>query len=148
MIAGGLEPQAAVDWPQFCILDGAQHGIVALEDGYTEEVLEDLQRRDHKMRSGVSGYERSTFGRVQIIKRDRTTGVLWAGLNGRADGCAMGFKVTACCYNTAPYAILNNTKLISLLACHCLSIAILLLLFTYLGIRLFLSNHCTTRKNQ
>jgi gamma-glutamyltranspeptidase/glutathione hydrolase len=91
MIAGGLDPQAAVDMPRFCILDGTQGGTVALEDGIREEVLEELKQRGHKMRSGVSGHERSVFGRAQIIKRDRKTGVLWAGSDGRADGCAMGF---------------------------------------------------------
>jgi gamma-glutamyltranspeptidase/glutathione hydrolase len=72
-------------------LDGTQGGTVALEDGIREEVLEELKQRGHKMRSGVSGHERSVFGRAQIIKRDRKTGVLWAGSDGRADGCAMGF---------------------------------------------------------
>jgi gamma-glutamyltranspeptidase/glutathione hydrolase len=91
MIAGGLDPQAAVDAPRFCILGGTQGGVVCLEDGYTEEVLEELKRRGHKMKSGLSGYERTLFGRAQIIKRDRKTGVLWAGSDGRADGCAMGF---------------------------------------------------------
>jgi gamma-glutamyltranspeptidase/glutathione hydrolase len=91
MIAGGLDPQAAVDMPRFCILGGTQGGIVVWEDGITEDVLEELKRRGHYMRSGVSGFERSLFGRAQIIKRDRKTGVLWAGSDGRADGCAMGF---------------------------------------------------------
>jgi gamma-glutamyltranspeptidase/glutathione hydrolase len=91
MIAGGLNPQEAVDMPRFCIVGGTQGGIVCFEDGYTEEVLEELKQRGHKMKSGVSGHGRSLFGRAQIIKRDRKTGVLWAGSDGRADGCAMGF---------------------------------------------------------
>jgi len=39
----------------------------------------------------VSGYNRATFGRGQIIRRDPQSGVLWAGSDPRADGCAMGF---------------------------------------------------------
>ena len=37
----------------------------------------------------VGGYERSLFGRGQVILRDPVTGVLTAGSDPRADGCAM-----------------------------------------------------------
>ena len=37
------------------------------------------------------GHARAVFGRGQIIRRDRTSGVLWAGSDGRADGMAIGF---------------------------------------------------------
>ncbi len=37
------------------------------------------------------GYDRAIFGRGQIIQRDRNTGVLCAGSDGRADGMAIGF---------------------------------------------------------
>ena len=37
------------------------------------------KKKKHCMRSGVSGYDRTVFGKAQIIKRDRETGVLWAG---------------------------------------------------------------------
>jgi gamma-glutamyltranspeptidase / glutathione hydrolase len=91
LVAGDLDPQAALDLPRFCILDGFHHGVCYLEDGIPKEVVEELKRRGHKLHPYVSGHERSAFGRAQIIKRDRTTGVLWAGSDGRADGCAMGF---------------------------------------------------------
>ncbi|CAI5743386.1 unnamed protein product [Peronospora destructor] len=39
----------------------------------------------------VTGLERSIFGRGQIILRDPKTGVLCAGSDGRADGCAIGW---------------------------------------------------------
>jgi gamma-glutamyltranspeptidase/glutathione hydrolase len=91
MVAGGLDPQAAVDMPRFCIACGTQTGTVHLEDGIADDVIEELRLRGHKMRPGISGFARSIFGRAQIIKRDRKTGVLWAGSDGRADGCAMGF---------------------------------------------------------
>ena len=37
----------------------------------------------------ISGYNRALFGRGQIILRDPETGVLTAGSDPRADGCAM-----------------------------------------------------------
>jgi gamma-glutamyltranspeptidase / glutathione hydrolase len=37
----------------------------------------------------VNAYERSLFGRGQVILRDAETGVLCAGSDPRADGCAM-----------------------------------------------------------
>jgi gamma-glutamyltranspeptidase/glutathione hydrolase len=37
----------------------------------------------------VSGFSRSIFGRGQVILRDSETGVLCAGSDPRADGCAM-----------------------------------------------------------
>jgi gamma-glutamyltranspeptidase/glutathione hydrolase len=91
MLAGGMDPQQAIDMPRFCIADGTQAGVVFMEEGVKEEVLYELKRRGHIIQSNQSGHERSTFGRAQIIKRDRATGVLWAGSDGRADGCAMGF---------------------------------------------------------
>jgi gamma-glutamyltranspeptidase / glutathione hydrolase len=50
-----------------------------------------LTSRGHDIRSGITGHARAIFGRAQIIKKDRTTGVLWAGSDGRADGCAIGY---------------------------------------------------------
>jgi gamma-glutamyltranspeptidase / glutathione hydrolase len=91
MLAGGLDPQAAIDFPRFCILDGTQDGKVYMEDGIDESVLQELIKRGHKMEHSIQGHERCIFGRAQIIKKDRETGVLWAGSDGRADGCAMGY---------------------------------------------------------
>jgi gamma-glutamyltranspeptidase/glutathione hydrolase len=91
MVAGGLDPQAAIDQPRFCIPDGTKEGAVALEGGIEDEAIEGLKSRGHQVSTNVVGYKRSVFGRAQIIKRDRTNGVLWAGSDGRADGCAMGY---------------------------------------------------------
>jgi len=91
MVAGGMDPQAAVDLPRFCITCGTPSGTVQLEDGIPSDSLAELERRGHNMNACITGHSRSMFGRAQIIKRDRETGVLWAGSDGRADGCAMGF---------------------------------------------------------
>lgn len=89
MVAGGLDPQAAIDMPRFCIADGTQSGVVQMEDGIDQEVLEKLKAKGHVMKENIAGYDRSVFGRAQIIQK--RGGVLWAGSDGRADGCAMGF---------------------------------------------------------
>jgi gamma-glutamyltranspeptidase/glutathione hydrolase len=84
----GLDPQATLDQPRFCIDDGTSGGQVALEEGVPSQVQADLSKLGHKFYS-VSGYARSTFGRGQIIHRDASTGVLCGGSDPRADGCAM-----------------------------------------------------------
>ena len=91
MVAGGMDPQAAVDKARFCIASGTQNGVVQLEEGVSEVVVNELIALGHKLEAGVSGHSHSLFGRAQVIKKDRSNGVLWAGSDGRADGCAMGF---------------------------------------------------------
>ena len=88
LLDDGLDPQAALDQPRFCIDDGTAGGQVALEEGISPEVLSELGKLGHALYS-VSGYARSVFGRGQIIRRDATTGVLCGGSDPRADGCAM-----------------------------------------------------------
>ena len=83
--------QASVDLPRFCIADGTYGGTVFLEDGIDEKVVNELKRMGHKLIPGISSYERSVFGRAQIIKKDEKNGVLWAGSDGRSDGCAIGY---------------------------------------------------------
>ena len=83
-----LDPQAALDLPRFCIDVEGSGGRVALEEGIPSEVMSNLERMGHPVYS-VSGYDRSLFGRGQVILRDGETGVLTAGSDPRADGCAM-----------------------------------------------------------
>jgi gamma-glutamyltranspeptidase/glutathione hydrolase len=90
MIDDGLDPQAALDRPRFCIDPATAGGLLNLEAGVPSTTVDDLTRRGHVLRSGLSGYERSLFGRGQIIRRE-PDGVLWGGSDPRADGCAMGF---------------------------------------------------------
>ncbi len=91
MVSGGLNPQAAIDMPRFFIPDGTHDGDVWIEEGVDEDILLKLKKRNHKLKANISGFSRTKFGKAQIIKRDRETGVLWAGSEGRADGCAYGY---------------------------------------------------------
>jgi len=83
-----LDPQAALDLPRFCIDVEESGGRVALEDGIPQETITGLEKMGHPVHS-VSGYDRSLFGRGQVIIRDAETGTLCAGSDPRADGCAM-----------------------------------------------------------
>ncbi len=84
----GLDPQAALDLPRFCIEDGTAGGAVALEEGIPDEVMAALTKRGHQVQK-VTGWERALFGRGQIILRDPQTGILVGGSDPRADGLAM-----------------------------------------------------------
>jgi gamma-glutamyltranspeptidase/glutathione hydrolase len=84
----GLDPQSALDLPRFCIDVEESGGRVALEEGIPTGIVSDLEKMGHPVYP-VSGYERSLFGRGQVILRDAETGVLCAGSDPRADGCAM-----------------------------------------------------------
>lgn len=83
-----LDPQAALDRPRFFLLDGQIAGPVALEEGIPLESMSRLADMGHPVRP-ISGMNRTLFGRGQVIYRDPGSGVLWAGSDPRADGCAM-----------------------------------------------------------
>jgi gamma-glutamyltranspeptidase/glutathione hydrolase len=87
MLDDGLDPQGALDRPRFNISDGTAGGTVGIEDAVAVETVAELQRRGHPLQV-AGGWERISFGRGQIIRRDRD-GVLWGGSDPRADGCAM-----------------------------------------------------------
>jgi gamma-glutamyltranspeptidase / glutathione hydrolase len=88
LVDDGLDPQSALDVPRFCIDVEESGGRVALEEGIPSNVLSDLEALGHPVYS-VSGYDRSLFGRGQVILREVETGVLCAGSDPRADGFAM-----------------------------------------------------------
>jgi gamma-glutamyltranspeptidase/glutathione hydrolase len=88
LVDAGLDPQSALDLPRFCIDVEESGGRVALEEGIPANVISSLEKMGHPVYS-VSGYDRSLFGRGQVILRDPETGVLCAGSDPRADGCAM-----------------------------------------------------------
>ena len=88
LVDHGLDPQAALDLPRFCIDVEEAGGEVALEDGMPPETVTGLTTLGHSTYP-VSGYERALFGRGQVILRDADSGSLCAGSDPRADGCAM-----------------------------------------------------------
>jgi gamma-glutamyltranspeptidase/glutathione hydrolase len=88
LIDDGLDPQAALDQPRFCITDGSAGGQVALENGIPVEEMARLDAMGHQIVS-MDGHDRAIFGRGQVILRDRKSGVLWGGSDPRADGAAM-----------------------------------------------------------
>jgi gamma-glutamyltranspeptidase/glutathione hydrolase len=90
MLDDGLDPQAALNRPRFCIDSGTAGGKVHLETGVPRATLAGLAQRRHPLLPDVSGYARALFGRGQIIRRE-PDGVLWGGSDPRADGCAIGF---------------------------------------------------------
>jgi gamma-glutamyltranspeptidase/glutathione hydrolase len=88
LVDDGLDPQAALDQPRFCIDVDESGGRVAIEEGMPEETFSGLEKMGHPVYK-VTGYNRALFGRGQVILRDPETGVLTAGSDPRADGCAM-----------------------------------------------------------
>ncbi len=89
MIDDGLDPQAALDRPRFCLSEASPSSRVQLEEGLPAATLQALSRMGHTV-VPVSGDARSIFGRGQIIRRE-PDGVLWGGSDPRADGLAIGF---------------------------------------------------------
>jgi len=92
-----MNPQIAIDRPRFIIMNGDANGAVALEEGIATNVAQELEDMGHEILKDphgmmiVMGHARSIFGRAQIVVRDRKSGVLIAGSDGRCDGQAVGF---------------------------------------------------------
>ena len=90
MVDYGMNPQEALDAGRFCILDGQSGGKVWIEDEIDAKVMSELARMSHDVVPCTS-YRRILFGKGQIIHRNPETGVLTAGSDPRADGCAIGW---------------------------------------------------------
>jgi gamma-glutamyltranspeptidase/glutathione hydrolase len=118
MLCHGMNPQQALDAPRFCIdahtdaekeatsrifvedskcivlfkalsslyLTANIHTHIAMNSAFVDK----LKTFGHVIEV-LSGYKRCMFGRGQIILKDPQSGVLCAGSDGRADGCAMGW---------------------------------------------------------
>ena len=96
----GMNPQQALDAPRICVGagmpdqgDGKTGGqTVYVEEGIPDEVFQGLKKMGHQVEM-LYGWDRSMFGRGQIIRRhiDEETGLrVWsAGSDMRGDGCAM-----------------------------------------------------------
>lgn len=104
MLEFGMDPQQALDAPRVYVEydQKADQWLVHLEEGFGQEVSEELRRRGHRVHWPITGFNRSRFGRGQIITVDdwwnpsvrqaaHPTRVLWAGSDPRADGCAQGY---------------------------------------------------------
>jgi len=90
MIDHGMDPQAALDASRFIIMDGTRNGQVYFEEGISQETIQALKQMGHHVEvKPLHSFERSHFGRGQIIRRDPSTGVLIAGSDMRADGQAV-----------------------------------------------------------
>ena len=77
--------------------------VIKLEDGYGGHtdggdadkldrgagVSAVLRKKGHDVQPLVMNYDRTLYGRGQIILRNPATGVLTAGSDPRADGCAI-----------------------------------------------------------
>jgi len=85
MVAYSMDAQSALDAARVCLPAGSADSPLAVEDGIPLEALQELLPEAHLVKS----WERSVFGRGQIIRR-LATGVLQGGSDGRGDGCAAG----------------------------------------------------------
>ena len=104
LLDGGLDPQASLDAPRFCIapssgdlqdrnpaLLAADRGsiVVHFEEGFPLDAVDLVELAGYRVVRGVAGHARKMFGHGQcIVARDR---VRWAGSDGRGDGCAAGY---------------------------------------------------------
>lgn len=96
-VAGGLNPQQALDAPRVCIGAGMPDEgdvydlTVYVEEGMPNETVEGLKKLGHKV-SLVTGMGRGLFGRGQIIRYTvdtvEGTGLWSAGSDMRGDGAA------------------------------------------------------------
>ncbi len=96
MIDFGMDVQTALDMPRFCVGTGHRSatGSVSLEDGISENVIEDLEKMGHDINGPVCGYDRTLFGKGQVLhiqKDESGQKVIWAGSDPRGDGCAIGY---------------------------------------------------------
>ena len=109
MIEYGMDPQAALDAPRFCIGPSRPDAdsIILLEDGLSVDTVAQLRSLGHSIHHPVVGYDRAVFGRGQIIRqlvKNTSRGTkecdggdmvrVWCGgSDGRGDGAATGYWV-------------------------------------------------------
>ncbi len=89
LVDDGLDPQAALDRPRFCLTHASPKSRVELEDGIPFQTMAALAQMGHSV-TPITGISRVVFGRGQIIRRD-PDGVLWGGSDPRCDGMAVGY---------------------------------------------------------
>lgn len=90
MLDDDLNPQEALNRPRWCLLDGTNSSVLALEDGIPVATMARLAELGHTVKP-ISGRGRGVFGDGQIIRRDAATGVLFGGSDPRKDGLTAAF---------------------------------------------------------
>jgi gamma-glutamyltranspeptidase/glutathione hydrolase len=87
-----MNAQEALDAPRFCVDGEGADRVVFLEEGISANVEEELTKMGHNIKR-LGNWNRSTFGRGQVVKRqfDNLGGmpIYSAGSDPRGDGCAM-----------------------------------------------------------
>lgn len=94
----GLDPQAALNQPRFCLRgvsselgpESVEQATLLLEEGLPQTIIAELQAMGHPCKV-VRGWDRVVFGRGQIICRDPETGVLVGGTEPRSDGAVLAW---------------------------------------------------------
>ncbi|WP_320170936.1 gamma-glutamyltransferase family protein [Maridesulfovibrio sp.] len=89
MLDDGVDPQEALNRLRFCIEPGEPAGHVCLEEGLPRETIAGLTEMGHEVEIR-NGYDRTIFGRGQIIVRDPQNKTLCAGCDPRSDGYSAG----------------------------------------------------------
>ena len=94
LIDGGLQPQDAVEEPRWFSFPGTdpvtinRPGELRVEVGMPDDAIRDLRRMGHNVVQNPLG---SYNGVVQLIVRDRRTGVMAGASDPRGDGQSVGF---------------------------------------------------------
>ena len=57
MVDFGMDPQAAIDAPRFCIADGRADGVVSLEAGVSPQVAAELAAMGHDIKYPAAGLD-------------------------------------------------------------------------------------------
>lgn len=89
LVDDDLDPQAALDRPRFCLVDGTPDSAVLLEDGLPTPTVARLAELGHPVQV-TRGFDRRVFGSGQIILRDEH-GVLYGGSDPRKDGLVAAY---------------------------------------------------------
>jgi gamma-glutamyltranspeptidase / glutathione hydrolase len=89
LIDDGIDPQATLDRPRWCLEAGTGDSVLALEEGIPIKTMARLAELGHRVKP-VSGQERAVFGSGQIIMRDEH-GTLCGASDPRKDGQAVGY---------------------------------------------------------
>ena len=88
MLEFAMDPQQAVDALRFCI--SPADGIVWLEEGTSDETIQDLQKLGHTIQV-LRGYDRYKMGRAQVIANRKDPRTMMRYLIGGADPRGDGY---------------------------------------------------------